>query len=176
MTGEYVPYDFDMYDPGVIEGVLSEDGMTFSGKWIESGSFIDTLADDNMSFTANGSSNPVATMTQPYSFTFIAQRSGDIDPENLWNGSWSTDRKIYEFIQNGTAVTGVNQPLPGVDDESGIMEGTVSEDGRTISGTWTETGLLVFVISDDGTSINATINESLDPASIADIVTFTKVI
>ena len=48
--GAYVPYDLDEFDPGRLEGNLSDDGKTFSGIWIETGSNTYTLSDDKMSF------------------------------------------------------------------------------------------------------------------------------
>lgn len=175
ITGEYEPMDPQLIDPGMLEGNVSEDRKTYSGVWIESGSALQTLSDDNMSFTINGSVNPYGTLSDPLYFLSNATRIGEIsDPENPWTGNWTTERKLYVFTQDGTSVSGSNQPLSGINDESATLEGTLSDDRRIYTGNWTETGIFSFVISDDGSTFNATIHESLDPSSNADIITFTK--
>lgn len=175
ITGEYEPADGAMLDPGRLEGTISDDGITYSGVWIESGSVVQTLSDDNMSFVINGTIDPFGTMTEQVLHSAIATRVGEIeDPENPWTGNWTTGRKIYSFLQDGTSISGTNHPLEGVNDESGSLNGTVSEDGREYSGNWTETGIFIFTISEDGSSMDAIIHESLDPESNADRVTFTK--
>lgn|GEM_PF-5885391 len=71
-------------------------------------------------------------------------------------------KKSYNLIQNGTIMSGVNMSLPNINDEEGILNGTVSPDVMTDSGTWIEKGEFFFVLSEDGSSINATITKSLN--------------
>lgn len=175
ITGEYVPFDLVSLDPGTLEGSVSDDGRTYSGEWIENGSNIYTLSDDKMSFAINGSSDPHGPMTGPAYYTSNATRVGDmVDPENPWSGSWITKKKTYNLTQKGTTLTGTNQPLPGVNDNPGVLEGIVSEDGRTYAGYWTEKGRFTFVMSDTGSFFNATMSKGPDPAAIIELMTFSK--
>lgn len=171
ITGRYDSKNPEMFDTGVLEGTVSEDGKTYSGEWIEFGTFDYTLSEDNMSY-----SGTVTTSTQRINqVDFVhmsdltnATRVGEVaDPDNLWTGDWASVRKTHNYVQNGTIVSGTNQILPGVKDQPGVLEGSVSEDGRTITGTWIETGNFNFTISDDGSSFNGTFSVSLDPEADA---------
>lgn len=166
ITGSYMPKRPEIYDTGRLEGSLSEDGKTYSGKWIESGSITANLSSDNMSYTRIVTTNPQGNMTEPYTHLDNATRIGAIsDPDNLWTGSWLNVRKTYNYTQNGSVVRGTNIPFPGVPDQPGMMEGTVSEDGKIITGNWTETGYYNFTMSDDGSFFNGTFSETLDPTA-----------
>jgi len=175
ISGVYVPMDLLEYDPGLLEGNLSSDGKTYSGIWIESGSNTNTFSSDLMSFSISGYADPQGPMTEPANYTSNATRVGEIvDPANPWTGNFVSEWKTYNITQNGTAIIGTNEPLSDVDDNAGVMSGTVSEDGMTFNGTWIEKGGFTFVIADDGLSINATISKSLDPDAIVEHVTFSR--
>ena len=175
ISGDYVPSDLNMLDPGFFEGNVSEDGKTYSGVWIETGSNTYTLSDDMMSFTIEGFSDPYGPMTAPANYTSNATRVGDIlDPMNPWSGNWVSGKKSYNMTQQGASLTGVNQPLANVNDEAGVLEGTVSEDGKVYTGNWTEKGGFTFVMEDTGSSFNATIAKSLDKKAVIEHMIFTK--
>ncbi len=173
--GEYVPKDLDLLDPGRFEGNLSEDGRTFTGIWIETGSNTYTLSDDKMSFTINGYADIRGPMTKLAYYTSNATRIGEImDSANPWNGNWVSQKKSYNLTQNGKFLTGINTPLTNVNDENGTLSGVVSDDGTVYTGTWNEIGGLTMVMSENGTSFNATITKSLDPKAFVEHEVFSK--
>jgi len=166
IAGNYIPFDLETYDAGLLEGTLSEDQKTFSGVWIESGLQEATLSEDGMSFSGTGSTNPVGTLTEPRTYEATGTRVGTpTDPDNLWSGTWETPRKIYNLTQDGTTISGTNEPLPETDDEPGVFKGTVSEDGNTMSVEWVESGNFTFILSDDGIFWNGTYTDLLDPSA-----------
>lgn len=164
ITGWYEPKNQNVTDTGLLEGSVDETGMNYSGVWVESGTVNLTLSADNVSYSGVITTNPLGTMTEPALHPVNATRIGEIvDQENLWTGDWQSQRKVYTFIQNGLEVSGSNKPLPGVHDQPGMLEGTVSGDGRTIMGNWTETGTFNFTMSAGNSSFNATYYETLEP-------------
>ena len=164
ITGWYEPKNQNVTDTGLLDGSIDETGMNYSGIWTESGTVNLTLSPDNASYSGIATTNPLGTMTEPAVHTADATRIGDVtDPENLWTGEWETPRKVYTYLQNGSTITGFNTLMPGVMDQPGTFEGTVSEDGRTIIGNWTETGTFNFTMTDGYSAFNATYHETLDP-------------
>ena len=175
ISGAYVPMDLLEYDSGYLEGTLSSDGKTYSGIWIESGKSTNTFSNDRMSFTINGSTDPQGPMTEPAQYTSNATRIGEIvDTANPWTGNYVSEWKSYNLTQDGFVITGTNEPLPDNNDNPGVMNGTVSEDGMTSNGTWIEKGGFTFVMADEGNSMNVTITKSLEPDAIAEEMTFTR--
>jgi hypothetical protein len=175
ISGGYVPQDLFEYDSGYLEGNLSSDGKTYSGIWIESGTSTNTLSDDLMSFTISGTADPQGPMTEPHHYTSNATRVGEIvDPENPWTGNYVSEWKTYNITRDGTVITGTNEPLADVDDNSGVIDGIASEDGMAFTGTWIEKGGFTFVMSDDGMSMNVTIAKSLEPDAKVEQITFSR--
>jgi hypothetical protein len=175
ISGEYVPKDLTLLDPGRLEGNVSDDGKTFSGIWIETGTNTYNLSDDKMSFTISGFSDPYGSMNNPAGYSYNATRIGEItDSKNPWTGNWVTERKTYHLTQNGTQLSGVNEPLTNVNDEVGNLSGTISENGSVYTGNWTEKGKYTFVLAEDGSSFNATITKSLDPKAFVENMVFSK--
>lgn len=166
IQGYYEPFDPDAYDPGRLIGTLSEDKRVFSGKWTESGVSTLKISGDEMSFSGTGENDHIEGLSEPEPYEYNATRAGKIqDPENIWTGEWTTPRKTYTFTQNGSVISGVNHPQPDIEDESGIMEGTVSNDGKTITINWTETGDFFYRLSDDGMYINGTYSVDLETSN-----------
>jgi hypothetical protein len=175
ISGVYVPFDLFELDPGLLEGNLSADGKTYSGIWIEKGSNINTLSGDMMSFSISGYADPQGPMTGPTNYTSNATRTGEIvDPANPWTGNYVSDWKTFNLTQDGTVLTGTNEPLPEINDNPGIINGTVTEDGMTFAGTWIEKGKYTFLMADDGMSMNVTITKSLEPDAMRERMTFSR--
>ena len=175
IKGVYVPADLDSLDPGRLEGNVSPDGKTYSGVWVESGSNTYTLSSDKMSFSISGYADPQGPMTEPAYYTGNATRIGGIaDPANPWTGNYASTKKSYNLTQDGISLTGMNMPLTNVNDETGILNGTVSADGITYNGTWIEKGGFVFAIADDGSFINATVTRGLEPNAFVEHMTFSR--
>ncbi|MBN1166387.1 MAG: hypothetical protein JXA44_04560 [Methanospirillaceae archaeon] len=164
IAGSYVPFDLDTYDAGLLTGSLSDDTRTFFGVWTESGFVNGTLSEDKNSFAGVISNNPAGDMNDPYAYPKTVTRTGNgFDPDNPWSGTWESKRKSYVLVQSGTIVTGTHEPLPGIEDEPGIFEGTVSDDKRSASLKWLESGSFSFTLSDDGSYYNGTFTVDRDP-------------
>lgn len=175
IAGACVPMDFNEYDPGMLEGNISSDGKTYSGVWIETGGNSNTLSPDMMSFSISGYADPQGPMTEPANYTSNATRVGEIvDPANPWTGNYVSEWKTYNLTQDGTTLTEYKRAASGIDDNAGVINGTVSEDGMTYTGTWIEKGGFSFIMADDDMSIHATITKSLEPDAIEENLTFSK--
>ena len=81
-----------------------------------------------------------------------------------------------KLTQNGTIVTGTYIPYSLDEDEPGLIEGVVSDDGRKLSATWYEAGPFTFTLSDDGLFFNGTYGTDLSDSAIIDFWNATKVI
>lgn len=176
ISGSYVPKDLVTHDPGLLEGKVSEDGKTFSGKWIDSGVMLLNLSSDNMSFSGIGVIDPVGSMEEPYTYERNGTRNEvPSDPDNLWTGIWTTPKKTYNLTQNGTVITGIHQPISSEEDEPGLFEGTVSEDGRSVTLNWVEEGNFSFNLSEDGSAFTGNYTFTLDPSSESAVWNGTKI-
>ncbi len=177
IKGYYEPFNISSQDPGLLEGVLSSDGRVFSGTWSETGPIAFVLTSDKLSYTGAGNVRPDASLNSSGSYATIGTRmESSFDPEQLWNGSWKTDRVINTFIQNGVTVTGSYAPLPDTGDEPGTFTGTVSEDGTTLFGNWSESGNFSFTISKDDRYWNGTYDMAQNSSAGADSWNATKVL
>ncbi len=69
---------------------------------------------------------------------------------DLWTGSWLTEKNAtVDLTQTGTNVTGIYIPEEGVRLISSTLEGTVSDDGKEVVGTWKDIGPITMNLSDD---------------------------
>lgn len=50
LSGSYVPFDPETDEPGLIDGIISEDGKILKGTWVESGNFKFIISDDRLAF------------------------------------------------------------------------------------------------------------------------------
>ncbi|MBN1166388.1 MAG: hypothetical protein JXA44_04565 [Methanospirillaceae archaeon] len=165
ITGIYLPFDTDTNEAGSVEGAVSEDFMTHSGIWIETGGINLSLSEDGMFLSGTGTTGE-GVLDEPGLYEITATRVGEsLDPENIWSGNWITPRKTYTLTQNGTHVTGTNQPLPGIEDDPGVFEGELSDDTLTFSGTWTESGRYFYTLSEDTLSFSGTYTDAREPSA-----------
>lgn len=165
ITAIYQPVDPAAQDPGRLEGTVSDDGKVFSGRWAETGNTTLTLSEDQMSFSGIGTTTQIEGLPPTVAYEYNATRSGEVeDPENIWAGEWASDYKTYNLTQDGMTISGENHPLPDVEDEDGLYEGTVSEDGKTATISWIETGDFTFTLSEDGRYFNGTYTIDLSPS------------
>lgn len=175
ISGAYEPENLTLLDPGLLKGNISKDGIIFSGIWTETGPLKVVLSDDNMSYSGSGGVRPDENLNEPGNYTVKATRvESSFDPENIWTGTWKTSRGTNSWKQNGSVVVGSYEPLPDVGDEPGIFEGSVSDDGKTITGRWTESGNFSFTISDDHSYFNGTYDIAQNASAGSDTWNGTK--
>jgi hypothetical protein len=137
-----------------IEGTISEDGKVLSGSWSLTGPFTYAISDDGTYFNGTfgyGEINTVDEVNNTWNGTLTSEAVA----ENPWSGSWnSAIGAVTTLIQDGKAVNGTYEKIDPED--FSVIEGNVSEDGETLSGTWTEIGLFTLTMSDDGMNFNGT--------------------
>ncbi len=72
------------------------------------------------------------------------------DAVDLWTGSWRTEvNATVDITQTGSEMTGIYTPAEGITLLSSTLEGTVSGDGKEVSGFWTDIGPITMNLSDD---------------------------
>jgi len=166
ITGSYEPHDIESRDPGLLQGILSEDKEIFSGIWTESGPVTLVISDDGMSYFGTGGTRPGKITEQSYTYTSNGTRVGPLsDPDNAWSGTWKSGKTVQTMIQNGTSVRSTYQQVSTEEDEPGLFEGTVSGDGKTLTGKWMESGNFSFILSEDGSFWNGTYSVELDESA-----------
>jgi len=131
----------------IIEGTISEDGKVLSGTWRLVGSFTFALSKDGTYFNGTygyGENNTIKEGNDTWNGTLTAEADG----ENPWSGSWVSGIKAVTTLnQDGKEVNGTYEKLDPSD--FSVIEGNASEDGKTLTGTWTEIGLFTLTMSDN---------------------------
>ena len=98
-------------DPFLLSGIVTEDGRTFHGIMKESGTMILNISDDKMSYSANGTVDPIDNSSEPYHYTSKGTRNGtSINPDNIWSGEWNAANTTAIINQEGRFVTGKYRP------------------------------------------------------------------
>jgi hypothetical protein len=143
-------YNIGLNDPFLLSGTISEDGKSLNGIKKETGTLEMYLSDDNMSFSANGTVDPVDNESELYNYKTKGNRNGtSIIPDSIWGGVWNTGNTSLNINQSGNSVIGDYYPLLSPE-HGGVFEGMVSDDGKTLSTKWTYTENVTFILSDDG--------------------------
>jgi hypothetical protein len=153
INGTYVPLDWNISDPGAMKGTVSEDGKIFTGTWDESGTVQLTLSEDGKLFNGTYRVNTIADFEDEWNGVRI--NPDDSATESGWNGTFQSDWYRLNFTQDGNNVTAAYEPLTEMADP-GVISGTLSPDGKTLTGTWTENGGVILTLSDDDMSFNGT--------------------
>lgn len=149
ITGIGQSFDFNLNDPFILSGSISEDGTSLNGVMKDTGTLEMYLSDDQMSFTGNGTVDQVLETGDVYSYSTEGTRNGTIIPDKIWSGDWLTGNSSIIINQEGNTITGEYFPLTSPE-TSGVFEGTVSEDGKTLSMAWSFIEKITFIQSDDG--------------------------
>ena len=81
-----------------------------------------------------------------------------LDACQAWTGQWSGDwfgkNLVIHLNQSGNEVHGDYSYTRADPSVQGMVQGTLSEDGRQLSGSWEETGNLTLILSDDMLSLS----------------------
>lgn len=148
-----------------LEGNVTENGTVLSGTWLDSATFRFILSEDGKFFNGTyESKNKMANEGYSDNFWNATLALNETDSENPWTGSWDTGMNTFtNLTQEGNKVTGT-YITPG--SASLILEGTVSDDGSELSGSYTNSGLYVFTLSEDGKTFNGTWGYGSDDSSL----------
>jgi hypothetical protein len=168
--GQNIIGTFDKNDGSVLDmtGILSDDGKVVNGTWVTEGKFTFILSDDDMSF--NGTYGYIAndTIEGIPATVYVREDNASIEKDARWNGTWTFENGTWAnntgilfLIQNGNNVTGREES----GDVTTIIQGTVSDDGKVLSGDWNLTGLYSFTISEDESFFNGTFGYGSDISS-----------
>jgi len=155
VEGSYTSGTFGT-DGGNFNGIVSDDGQNLHGNWFVSpsigpgfnaGRFTMKLSDDGNSFigrTWHGNNEDERNL--------IARRV--LETSDNFSGMWDTDLGILVMTVQNNHVSG------NYEKKNGKIDGTLSQDGKTVEGTWSQapsykapkdSGKFVFSISDDYT-------------------------
>lgn len=145
--------NIEVNDPFLLSGTLAEDGKTLQGTMKDTGTIVMKISDDMMSYSANGTVDTLDNTGEPYSYTSKGTRNGTIiNPESIWSGEWNTPNTTSIINQTGNSVTGKYRPN-SLTEYFGVLEGNVSEDGTTLSNTWTYYENVTFTLADNGLTL-----------------------
>lgn len=151
VTGTHVSADYN--ETIELEGNVSDDGTIFSGVWRIPGMFIFTLSDDGTIFNGTaGFGSDYSIEEEPDNWN--GTLSTEIDSANPWAGTWITGLGATQIMkQDGDSVTGIYNGVSGDYQE---LNGTVSNNGKELSGQWIGYGKFIFTLSDDAMVFNGT--------------------
>ncbi|WP_300035536.1 hypothetical protein [Methanospirillum sp.] len=150
INGIAIVTDSDVADPFRLTGTLSEDGKTLQSVVTETGTLTLNLSEDKMMFYGAGTVDAVDNVSEPYAYTFNATRNGTtIVSDQEWTGIWISKRNVINLIQNSNSVSGDYHPLTSLK-FGGLVNGTTSADGKTLSMKWISPVNDTFSLSDDG--------------------------
>lgn len=155
VQGNYTEGTFGT-DGGTFTGIASDDGKNLHGNWFVApsvgpgftgGKFIMKLSDDGNSFTGKTWHGKNIDERKLIGWKVV-------ETSDNFSGMWKTDWGILIMsVQN-------NQVAGNYENKDGKIEGTLSQDGKTVEGTWSQApsykapkdcGKFVFSISDDYT-------------------------
>jgi hypothetical protein len=89
--------------------------------------------------------------------TLLCVSIGTASDVSGWNGTWHSAQYELIFVQTDDGkVSGTYLPLSPETGDPGVIEGTLDEDEKVLSGTWTEDGTCFFKLSEDGNAFNGT--------------------
>jgi len=88
----------------------------------------------------------------------ISSNEPDFEPywKGIWSGDWKGNELIIVMNQNEKEVTGTYTYARADSSVQGIVNGTLSDDGMELSGTWTESGNMSLSLNGDMRSIAGT--------------------
>ncbi|PWR74323.1 hypothetical protein [Methanospirillum lacunae] len=80
------------------------------------------------------------------------ETGSDIQPS--WSGVWESLLYTETLEQNKTNVTGTYVPFTNSLKDNGIINGTLTNNGSRLTGSWTETGDVLFNVSNDNSTLD----------------------
>ncbi len=150
VTASYIAMNPETEITGNLNGTLSEDGKVLTGIWSETGKFESIASEDNTSFSSN----------LGYNGSF----ADFVGNGTLWSGEWKSDSYLMNLSQDGSKISGTVRYYLDDGSEIGTLTGNLSDDGKTVIGTWDEIGEMKLAISEDGGMFNGTyMFENIEP-------------
>lgn len=143
VTGTYIPIESTLNDNGIINGTITNNGSILEGTWTEKGDIKINILNDT-------------TLDGLWTYSDEPQLFSKIDDINDIAGTWSSNSLALNLQKNGYEVTGAYESIDNETGVSGIINTTISSDGKQLTGSFNESGKLLFILSDDGSYINGT--------------------
>ena len=143
VSGTYTTLNPNVSVTGSLNGTVSEEGTVLSGSWLDLGVFHFTMSDDHSSFSGTG-----GYVEEPD--TYFG------DNTDNWTGTWNSVEYSVVFVQDGDTVTGSIIYTGPESGETAALMGTLSEDGKELSGSFTESGRFTYNLGEGGTFFNGT--------------------
>jgi hypothetical protein len=154
---------FDWNGGKFFDGKVIEGGKTIIGYWIDDngkkGKYSFTIAPDGKTFAGTWSkiNDPPHTRKETWYGTLINSSEtltglGTWPSQSIWSETGITNQITIEIV-NGNVIGSYEY-------KNGKMDGTISKDGKTISGHWKQSnnsGRYILTISDDGQSFSGKI-------------------
>jgi len=156
VTGTYLPISSDLKDGGTIIGSISENRSILTGTWKEIGDVKLTLSDDNKTLDSRWAySDEDISLSKLY---------GDEAVDGIWN----SENMTMSLFREGSTVMGTYYSLDQTTGVCGFINGTISKDGKVITGTFIESGDVAYVLAADGSSFNGTYTYGNGPVKEVD--------
>jgi hypothetical protein len=143
VTGTYVPIESTLKDNGIINGTLTNNGSILEGTWTEKGDITFNVLNDT-------------TLDVLWAYSDEAQQFMKTDGEKDIVGTWNSSSLGLNLQKNGSQVSGTYESIDNQTGVSGIINATISPDGKEIAGSFSESGKILFILSEDGSYVNGT--------------------
>jgi hypothetical protein len=142
-----------MVVPFQLAGTLSEDGKTLQCIVNQTGTLTLNLSEDKMMFIGTGAIDQLDNSSKPYTYMFNGTRNGTpIISGQEWTGTWAGKKNLINLTQTNTSVSGEYHPLTNLQ-YKGLLQGTTSADGKTLTMVYVLPVNDSFSLSDDGKNI-----------------------
>jgi hypothetical protein len=156
VTGTYIPISSAMKNDGIIVGAIADDPSVLSGTWKEIGDVKLTFSDDTSAMIAR------------WAYNDEDRHFSKIYGEDPIEGIWTSESLTLSLFKEGSMVQGSYYSLDATTGVCGLMNGTLSQDGSEITGTYIESGNFSYTLADDGSSFNGTYTYGAVPQKAAD--------
>lgn len=149
ITATGIPHENTQYIPFLLSGVVSDDGTALLTVMKTTGILNILLSDDQMEYSGIQTVDPELCSGQQCTHTYHATRNGSLVSGSVWSGEWVTPNGSITLDQTGDAITGTYYSF--IDPEFiQELQGSVSEDEKSLFLNWSTSEEVNFILSDDG--------------------------
>nr|WP_319537691.1 hypothetical protein [uncultured Methanospirillum sp.] len=151
VTGTYVPFMPSVNDTGILNGTISDNESVVNGVWSESGEITLTRNDDNF------------TLDVLWAYDDQSEQFKKSEGVDTLYGTWNSPNLTLSLQVDGSTASGVYRSLSPITNVGGYLNGTVSQDGKKVTGTFVEAGNFTFALAKDGSYFNGTYSYGSEP-------------